>query len=67
MRNTRLMIMELYLESFTRLSEKRTEEMEQRHLLAAEDCELIRKTLLNPDWCHEEVETEERKYSVRKK
>lgn len=67
MRNTRLMIMELYLESFTRLSEKRTEEMEQRHLLAAEDCELIRKTLLNPDWCHEEAETEERKHTVRKK
>lgn len=58
MRNARLVAIELCIESFTRLGEQRTQEMEYRHLYAAEDCELIRKTMFNPDWCHEEIETE---------
>ena len=59
MRNTRLFAMELLIECFTRLGEKRTPDMILRHISAASDCEIIRKTCLSQDWLElEDLEEE---------
>lgn len=58
MRNTRLFAIELLIECFTRLGEKRTSDMILRHIIAANDCEIIRKTCLSQDWLIQESEEE---------
>lgn len=54
MKNARLVCIELLINGFTRLGQKRSEEMEAAHICAASDTEVIVKTALSDEWLNEE-------------
>lgn len=62
-RNLRLLAINLLMREFP--GEKKTPDNEMKHVLAADDCELIRKTCLDDDWMYAEY-LEETEKQVRK-